>query len=128
MTAPKKKHFGYVSLKKYDGMMGRCYREKDASYSNYGARGIRVAKEWILDINNFRSWLLLELDRLEINVEEFINNSSQYQLDRIDRSGHYTPNNCRLVSPQVNGRNRNSRKLDIIISAEGEEICINSIS
>lgn len=128
MSKPKEKNFSYVSLKKYDGMMGRCYRPTDTSYSNYGAKGIRVAKEWIINIEQFRAWLLEELSRMDISVEQFINNSSKYQLDRIARDGHYSPTNCRLVSPQVNMRNRWSCKMNTIISAEGETICIDTIS
>lgn len=118
----KEKDFKYVSGKKYDGMMGRCYRESDRSYSRYGERGIKVCASWIKDINIFRLWLLSELDRNNISIELFISNSKSYQLDRINTDGHYSPDNCRIVTPQVNARNKERTKGQKIISAEGEEI------
>lgn len=51
----KGNNFNYLAGKKYDGMLGRCYRETDRSYKNYGARGIRVCSDWIQDINNFKA-------------------------------------------------------------------------
>jgi hypothetical protein len=120
----KAKDFNYYSGKKYDGMMGRCYRERDASYKNYGGRGIKVCTKWVTDINEFRVWLLSQLDNLEVSLEEFVSNSRKYQLDRIDVEGHYTPDNCRLVSPQKNTRNRRCRVVRNITTAEGDVICL----
>ena len=60
-----------------------------------------------------------------LTLESFVANSSKYQLDRIDVDGDYTPDNCRLVSPQSNVRNQRRRVLGTtIISAEGEEIIV----
>lgn len=112
----------YVTGKKYDGMMSRCYREKDPSYKNYGAKNIRVCKEWITSIESFRTWITAELATGGVDESDFINNSNKYQLDRIDPKGHYTPENCRLVDPQANVRNRFLTKGKQIISAEGDII------
>lgn len=118
----KKRDFKYVSGKKYDGMMGRCYRETDASYDNYGGSGIKVCSEWIEDIEKFRNWLKGELKRMNINEDEFIKNSrSKYILDRIDPEDHYTPRNCRLVNVQKSSRNKIKIKGKIITSAEGKK-------
>lgn len=125
MPRPRKgKTFDYISGKRYDGMMGRCYREKDPSYQNYGGRGIKVHSSWIKDISTFRLWFLSELSRIDIDVSEFVLNSKDYHLDRIDVNGHYTPENCRLISPQENSRNKRASNNRTIISAEGEEIFI----
>jgi hypothetical protein len=113
-----KKDFTFISGRKYDAMMGRCYRKTDISYKNYGERGIKVCSEWIIDINNFRKWLALELIKNSIDTEDFVIQSRKYQLDRIDSEGHYTPNNCRLSSPQLNSRNKKFAKR-IIESSEG---------
>jgi len=117
------KDFTTVSGKKYDGMMGRCYRETDGSYKNYGLKGIRVCSEWIRDINTFRTWLSTTLTAQDIPVEVFIANAGDYQLDRIDSNGHYTPANCRLLSRQANSRNKANVRT-IFISAEGEEVTV----
>lgn len=121
MAKSRVKDFNYVSSKKYDGMIGRCYRKKDISYKNYGAKGIKVTSEWIKDINTFRVWLLEKISELDISVEDFVANSKSYQLDRIDSNGNYTSNNCRICSPQANSRNKN-KNLNSVVSAEGEVI------
>lgn len=118
----KKKDFNHITSKKYDGMMGRCYRPSDRSYKNYGDKGIRVSSEWIKDINAFRLWILSELNRVGLTVEEFVKNSKTIQLDRINVLGHYTPTNCRLVSQLTNSRNKKIRANLVIVSAEGETI------
>lgn len=109
--------------KKYDTMMGRCYREADPSFKNYGAKGIRVCADWIKDIRKFREWYLGQLEQHGW-VEKFLAAPQDYQLDRIDPKGHYTPENCRIVSPQENSRNTASRKKRPVVSAEGETILI----
>lgn len=120
----KPKTFAYVCGKKYDGFMGRCYRPRDISYKNYGAKDIRVCSEWIKSIDSFRKWVRKELKVLNISDADFILNSSKYQIDRIDGKGHYSPNNCPFSSPLVNGRNKTNRMNRFLTSAEGEEILV----
>lgn len=117
------KSYMHVSGKKYDGMMGRCYRGSDASYDSYGGRGIRVCKEWLIDIESFRSWLRAEVANVGLSLEEFVANSRRYQLDRIDVNGHYTPTNCRLATIQENSRNKRTGRR-VLISAEGEQVVV----
>lgn len=118
------KDFNYISGKKYDGMMGRCYRKTNASYKNYGLRGIAVCSSWIKDIEVYRKWIKEELAKMNIPIQRFIENPKDFQVDRIDVNGHYEPNNCRLSSKQQNARNRRTTKLKTVISAEGETIYI----
>ena len=118
----KKKDFMYYSGKKYEGMMSRCYRETERTYKQYGGKGIRVCKEWIVDINAFRLWLLKEITRIGISQEYYLLHRRSYQMDRIDPKGHYTPENCRLVTRQVNARNKSKRKKMVLVSAEGDQI------
>ncbi len=117
----KGRDFIYVTGKKYDNMMGRCYRLTDSSYSNYGERGIKVCENWLIDISNFRVWVLEELNKIGISVEDFVKDSKYYQLDRIDNNGHYMPNNCRIVVVQTNVRNRR-KTLKQVVSSEGNII------
>lgn len=116
----KKKTVNSILGKRYDGMMGRCYREKDICYKTHMARGIRVCSSWIENIDNFKSWALEHLKENNISDSEFITNSRKYSLDRIDVNGHYTPSNCRLVPPQTQSRNKRGL-LKKIISSEGNE-------
>lgn len=118
----RKRTLEYVLAKKYDGMMGRCYREKDPSFKTYGAKGIKVAYDWIVDINNFRSWAIKQLEAQQIPQSYFVENSAKIQLDRIDPNKHYTPENCRFSTVQENARNKILLRGKTIISAEGTVI------
>jgi hypothetical protein len=121
----RKKSFGFYLGKRYDGIMGRCYRKSDASYRNYGAKGIKVCSEWIEDIENFKEWFTLELSKNSVSVEDFMENTRSYQIDRITSTDHYTPENCRIVTPQQNTRNRGVKKREIE-SAEGKKYYIST--
>jgi hypothetical protein len=127
---PKKKSgkdFIYVSGKKYDGLMSRCYRVTSPDYKRYGARGIKVCSAWIKDINVFRLWLLDQLMQINVTVEDFVKFSSIIQLDRINPDGHYEPSNCRLTNSQTNSRNKGSQ-INFIESSEGDVIYVKTNS
>lgn len=86
----------------WNQMMRRCYNSNDDSYKNYGARGIRVCKEWH-DVRNFirdvSIWKLKENNLL---------------LDRIDNDGNYCLSNCRAVTRlEQNLNKRNNLKFEI---------------
>lgn len=74
------------------------------NHPSYAGRGIKVCSEWLTDFMAFREWAL----------------SSGYKphltLDRIDNDGHYSPDNCRWVSPRLQARNRRTNRF---ITAKG---------
>lgn len=107
--------------KKYDGMMRRCYNPIDASFKNYGQRGIRVCAAWIKDIREFKKWFLEQLENQNISKEFFLENAANLQIDRINNDGHYTPENCRVTTCQSNVRNRKGIRRQFE-SAEGDLI------
>lgn len=96
---PKIKH-GLSKTKVYvvwSGMMARCYLTKNNSYIHYGARGIKVCKQWH-DIIKFKKWFdLYYKDNLTIERKDF--------------NGNYEPENCTFVSIQEQARNRRSNNL-----------------
>lgn len=76
-------------------MIQRCEDPKMPCYKNYGGRGIRVCKSWREDFTNFYA------DMGEPPTPK-------HQLDRIDNSKGYSPENCRWVTleeQQSNTRN-----------------------
>lgn len=75
-------------------MMHRCYDSRDASYKNYGGRGITVCKRWH-DVRNFISDL----------ADTWRNGLT---MDRINNNRHYEPTNVRWATKGEQSRNRRS--------------------
>ena len=95
MTKPKTKDFNYIASKKYDGMMGRCYRPRDKSYKNYGGRGITVCDRWLNSFKNF----LEDMGRRP-------NSNLRYTIERVDVNGNYEKSNCIWASNNDQQKNR----------------------
>ena len=94
-----KKHgkFGTRIYSVWRNMINRCYNEKNDSYINYGARGIKVCERWKSSFINF--------------YEDMGDKpSAKHQLDRIDNDGDYDPSNCRWVTPSENCLNRRNKE------------------
>ena len=71
----------------------RCDNPNCPAYKNYGGRGIRVCDEWSSFIP-FRDWAL---------SNGYAKNLS---IDRKDNDGDYSPDNCRWVTMEEQGKNR----------------------
>lgn len=84
-------YLAHASMKK------RCSNESDNAFSQYGARGIKVCREW-REYSNFAEWAK--------------NNgyNDTMTLDRIDNDKGYSPENCRWVSASVQSANRRMPK------------------
>lgn len=96
----------------YRCMMSRCYREKDASYKNYGGRGIKVCDEWH-DITQFEKW---------VNSNPYFDGAT---LDRINVDGNYEPDNCRWATMFEQDKNRRN---SILIEYRGDRYNITELS
>ena len=92
----------------FSGMKQRCYNPNCKSYPLWGGKGIKICDEWLNDPKKFDIWA--------------INNGWQdgLTIDRIDSKGNYTPENCRWVTREDNGRN--------IAIASMSYIVVNNIS
>lgn len=81
---------GKGSYNTWRAMMRRCYKPNDKDYPRYGAKGVRVIREWH-EYENF------VFDMGEPEGDE--------TLDRINTYGMYEPSNCRWAGVQTQNRN-----------------------
>ena len=79
-------------------MRQRCNNPRTADYKRYGARGICICKEWE-SFQIFESWALANGYRDSLTI------------DRIDNDKHYSPDNCRWVTMDVQCNNKSSSRL-----------------
>lgn len=87
--------FGTPEYESWAHMKSRCYREKDARYSDYGGRGITVCDRWV---DSFMSFF----DDMGKRP------SSNHSLDRINNELGYYKENCRWATKAQ--QNRNTRQ------------------
>lgn len=78
------------------GMHSRCNCQSDTNYSHYGARGITVCDEWLIDFQSFYDWSMSHGYKAGMT------------LDRINNDGNYEPSNCRWVTMADQCRNKSS--------------------
>lgn len=82
-------------------MRERCTEPRAQNFSYYGGKGVAVCQNWMDKFDSFQEWAV----------------ASGYQegleIDRIDSSGDYSPENCRWVTRTQNARNRSSVKLSM---------------
>jgi len=93
---PNYRH-GYEGKPEYStwaGMCQRCTNKNADNYKYYGGRGISVCDLWRNNPGEFIKWL----------------HDNEWQkgmhVDRIDNDGGYSPENCRIVTPQANFMNK----------------------
>jgi hypothetical protein len=84
-------------------MIDRCTNPDNASYKDYGARGIAVCDRWLL-LENF--------------VADMGLRPQDKTIDRIDPDGNYEPSNCRWSTSVEQQRNRRNVKLSTGRAAE----------
>jgi len=81
----------------WSGIKTRCLNPNHRSYKYYGARGIKMCKEW-LRFMSFYQWV----------------NSSNYQenltIERSNNDGNYEPDNCIWIPLGEQGKNKRQLK------------------
>lgn len=75
----------------YKGMYDRCYNNKNVSFKDYGAKGIKICQQWLVGAN-FEKWSLANGYRDNLTI------------DRINPKKDYCPKNCRWVTLEENSR------------------------
>lgn len=84
---PTPEYSAWIAAKK------RCSNPRNASYKDYGARGIRMCLPWAASFETF----LRDMGPRP---------SAEHSLDRIDPDEDYEPGNCRWASRIVQARNK----------------------
>lgn len=92
----------------WHSMKERCTNSKAQAWKNYGGRGIGVCERWLESFENFYT-----------DMADGYHNG--LTLDRIDVNGDYTPENCRWVTMQEQGRNKRNTRL---ISTPWGRMCV----
>lgn len=75
------------------GIKQRCHNPSNKEYKWYGAKGIKVCRQWRESYVAFRDWCLANGWQKGL------------QIDRIKNDGPYSPGNCRFVTDAQNKRN-----------------------
>ena len=86
-------------LKIFNNIKHRCYDENDKSYRWYGAKGIKVSKQWLDEPSSFELWALESGYKKGLTI------------DRIDENKGYCPENCRWVTNQENAKYKSTTNL-----------------
>lgn len=89
----------------YKGIKRRCCNPSDASYKNYGGRGITICDEWKSNFLNFYYW----------SMENGYNDN--LSIERIDVNGNYCPENCKWIPFKKQMRNKRN---NVLLEFNGE--------
>lgn len=94
-----------------NAMRARCNNPKNASYENYGGRGIKVCDRWMGKdgLKNF----VKDMGKRPSGYTE--NGHPKYSIDRVDNDGDYCPENCRWANiwEQNSNTRRNNKMVGI---------------
>jgi hypothetical protein len=85
----------------------RCENPLDKKFYTYGARGVKMCKEWSEDFAKFRDYVGPRPDA--------------HTLDRIDVNGNYEPGNVRWATSAEQARNRTQ---NIYVEIDGERMVL----
>lgn len=94
----KKKFGGLYGIWRH--IKGRCNNPNDKVYRYYGGRGIKICEEWQNNFIYFYNWAIKNGFKKGLTI------------DRKGNDGHYSPENCRFVTQEINNHNRSYVKLN----------------
>lgn len=88
---------GTPAYKTWASVKRRCYEKQNASYKDYGAKGIRMHAGWINDPEAFIKYIGQPP-------------SDDHTLDRIDNAKGYEPGNIRWATPLEQASNKTNNR------------------
>lgn len=94
----------------FHNMHLRCYNPDASCYDRYGGRGIKVCRRWH-GANGLSNFI----------ADMGTRPGPNYELDRENTNGNYTPKNCRWVPRIVNKRNKENT---ILLTHNGETLSL----
>jgi hypothetical protein len=89
------------------GMKRRCLNKNDASYKNYGGRGITICARWLVFENFYK----------DLGPRP----SPIHSIERKDVNGNYQPENVIWAGPDVQARNKRNNRW---VTYQGETLCL----
>ena len=98
----------------WTSMRSRCRNAKTPEYKWYGAKGVKVCKEWDENYLAFKQWAYA-------NGYDDTAKMHYCSIDRIDPDGDYCPENCRWADIQTQASNKTNVRL---IEYNGEKCSI----
>jgi hypothetical protein len=115
LTANKPEGVAFAPCKRnplyrvFCGMIERCENPRHDSYRWYGEKGVRVCRQWRWKFKVFRQWAVENGWRPGLEI------------DRINGSLGYSPDNCRWVTRKENQRN-SSQARQVLAFGESKAI------
>ena len=88
---------GTPTYNSWESMKGRCTRQTDSEWKNYGARGIKVCERWMSSFEAF--------------FEDMGERPEGMTIDRIDSKGNYEPGNCKWSTIEEQNNNKRTNRI-----------------
>lgn len=94
-------------------MRQRCSNPNHIVYRYYGGRGIKVCDSWDNNFIQFYDWAMAN------------GYSEELEIDRVNNTGDYSPNNCRWTTRT---ENLNNMRNNLLVDVDGHTYTISQLA